>query len=303
VIYSLRSFALEGGEELRAEAEKMIEKGVSKRVENMLATFDSQEEWDFALVRQDLLMHYMLSVPGFEDGSLPTSEEDAETRAIEAGRKAFADKLAGLGEYSDQLLSLVMLHVLDEKWKDHLYDLDQLRNAIGYRSWGQKDPLIEYKHEAYTMFVDLMGDIHNTFTERFLRAQITFEQPRPLPPMFLSDDGAGENGELRRVTAPSRRYNALGVLEDVPLGEEEGTDATLDIAPAEAPKRGTAVRPEPTVHVGGKSSSLSKAMAGGPVPGIAGGPAGQKDWANVGRNDPCPCGSGKKFKKCHGQAV
>ena len=305
VIYSLRSFALEGGEELRAEAEKMIERGVSKRVENMLNTFDSQEEWDFALVRQDLLMHYMLAVPGFEDGSLPTSEEDAETRAIEAGRKAFADKLQSLGEYSDQLLSLVMLHVLDEKWKDHLYDLDQLRNAIGYRSWGQKDPLIEYKHEAYSMFVDLMGDIHNTFTERFLRAQITFEQPRPLPPMFLSDDGSGENGEPRRGPAPSRRYNALGVLEDVMPGEEsgEGTDATLDIAPAEAPKRGSAVRPEPTVHVAGKSSSLSKAMAGGPIPGVAGGPGGAKDWSNVGRNDPCPCGSGKKFKKCHGAAL
>ncbi len=171
VIYSLRTFALEGGEELKAEAEKMIEKGVSKRVENMLGEFDSQEEWDFALVRQDLLMHYMLAVPGFEDGSLPTSEEEATQRALEAGRKAFADKLASLGEYSDQLLALVMLHVLDEKWKDHLYDLDQLRNAIGYRSWGQKDPLIEYKHEAYNMFVDLMEDIHNTFTERFLRAQ------------------------------------------------------------------------------------------------------------------------------------
>ncbi len=303
VIYSLRSFALEGGEELKAEAEKMIEKGVSKRVENMLATFDSQEEWDFALVRQDLLMHYMLTVPGFEDGSLPTSEEDAETRAIESGRKAFADKLASLGEYSDQVLSLVMLHVLDEKWKDHLYDLDQLRNAIGYRSWGQKDPLIEYKHEAYNMFVDLMGDIHNTFTERFLRANIEFEQPRPLPPMFLSDDGSGENGEPRRVAPPTRRYNALGGLEDVPPGEEEGTDATLDIAPPEAPKRGTAVRPEPTVHVGGRSSSLSKAMAGAAIPGIPGAPGAQKDWANVGRNDPCPCGSGKKFKKCHGAAL
>jgi preprotein translocase subunit SecA len=302
VIYSLRSFALEGGEELTAEAEKMIEKGVSKRVENMLATFDSQEEWDFALVRQDLLMHYMLTVPGFEDGNLPTSGEEAETRVIEAGRKAFKDKLESLGEYRDQLLSLVMLHVLDEKWKDHLYDLDQLRNAIGYRSWGQKDPLIEYKHEAYNMFVDLMGDIHNTFTERFLRAQITFEQPRPLPPMFLSDDS--DNGAPRRIPAPpARRYNALGVLEDVPVDEIEGTDATLDIAPAEAPKRGTAVRPEPTVHVAGKSSSLSKAMAPTPVPGIAGGPGGQKDWSNVGRNDPCPCGSGKKFKKCHGAAL
>jgi preprotein translocase subunit SecA len=95
------------------------------------------------------------------------------------------------------------------------------------------------------------------------------------------------------------------VLEDVVPGEEagEGTDATLDIAPAEAPKRGSAVRPEPTVHVGGKSSSLSKAMAAGPVPGVAGGAGGAKDWSNVGRNDPCPCGSGKKFKKCHGAAL
>ncbi|MFL5484672.1 MAG: preprotein translocase subunit SecA [Gemmatimonadaceae bacterium] len=304
VIYSLRSFALEGGEELKAEAEKMIEKGVSKRVDNILAEFDSQEEWDFALVRQDLLMHYMLQVPGFEDGSLPTSEEEAEHRAVEAGRKAFGDKLASLGEYADQLLALVMLHVLDEKWKDHLYDLDQLRNAIGYRSWGQKDPLIEYKHEAYNMFVDLMDDIHNTFTERFLRAQITFEPRAPEPPpMFLSGPALDGNGEERVRRPPQKRYNALGVLEDV-VADGEGSDATLDIAPPEPPAKGTAVRPEPTVHVGGKSSSLSKAVAastamGAGVPGVPGGGA-QKDWSNVGRNDPCPCGSGKKFKKCHG---
>jgi preprotein translocase subunit SecA len=301
VIYSLRSFALEGGEELKAEAEKMVEQGVKKRVENMLGEFDSQEEWDFALVRQDLLMHYMLNVPGFEEGNLPTSESEAEQRAVEAGRKAFADKLKSLGEYAEQLLSLVMLHVIDEKWKDHLYDLDQLRNAIGYRSWGQKDPLIEYKHEAYSMFVDLMQDIHNTFTERFLRAQITFEAPQ-LPPPDLGGDGAGPNGRKpRRPQAPTRRYNALGVLEDVPPDEPEGTDETLDIGPEESPQPGASVHPEPTVHVGGKSSSLSKAMAGAAVPGVPGTPGGKAaDWSNVGRNDPCPCGSGKKFKKCHG---
>src|SRR4051812_421730 len=137
VIYSLRSFALDGGEELRGEAEKMLEKGITRRVENTLATFEKEEDWEFGLVRQDLLMHYMLNVPGFEEGNLPTSEAEAEQRAVESGRKAFADKLASLGEYAEQLLALVMLHVIDEKWKDHLYDLDQLRNAIGYRSWGQ----------------------------------------------------------------------------------------------------------------------------------------------------------------------
>jgi preprotein translocase subunit SecA len=301
VIYSLRTFALEGGEELKAEAEKMIEKGVTKRVENMLGEFDSQEEWDFALVRQDLLMHNLRTAPGFVAGPLPTCAAEATQRAVAAGRKAFADKLASLGEYSDQLLALVMLHVLDEKWKDHLYDLDQLRNAIGYRSWGQKDPLIEYKHEAYNMFVDLMEDIHNTFTERFLRAQITFEERQPLPPMFLSGPELDGDGEERAPRQPQKRYNALGVLEDVVVEGGDGTDATLDIAPPEAPTKGTAVRPEPTVHVGGKSSSLSKAIAAGTAMGTAGLPAGgQKDWTNVGRNDPCPCGSGKKFKKCHG---
>jgi preprotein translocase subunit SecA len=304
VIYSLRSFALEGGEELKAEAQKMVEKGVTKRVENMLGEFDSQEEWDFALVRQDLLMHYMLVVPGFEDGSLPGSEEEARKRAVDAGTKAFEDKLQSLGEYASQLLAIVMLHVLDEKWKDHLYDLDQLRNAIGYRSWGQKDPLIEYKHEAYNMFVDLMDDIHNTFTERFLRAQITFEErAAPPPPMYLSGPDLDGNGEDRPARGRKKQFNALGVMEEIDVDGGEGTDATLDIAPAEAPKKGTAVRPEPTVHVGGKSSSLSKAMTGGAiggVPGVPGVPGASADWSNVGRNDPCPCGSGKKFKKCHG---
>jgi len=304
VIYSLRSFALEGGEELKAEAQKMVEKGVTKRVENMLGEFESQEEWDFATRIRRVLMHYMLVVPGFEDGSLPGSEEEARQRAVGAGTKAFEEKLQSLGEYGSQLLAIVMLHVLDEKWKDHLYDLDQLRNAIGYRSWGQKDPLIEYKHEAYNMFVDLMDDIHNTFTERFLRAQITFEErAAPPPPMYLTGPDLDGNGEERAPRPRKKQFNALGVMEEIDVDGGEGTDATLDIAPAEAPKKGTAVRPEPTVHVGGKSSSLSKAMAGGAiggVPGVPGVPGGSADWSNVGRNDPCPCGSGKKFKKCHG---
>ena len=71
-----------------------------------------------------------------------------------------------------------MLSVLDERWKDHLYDLDQLRNAIQYRAWGQKDPLVEYKREAFEMFEDLMHDIQSTFTERFLKIQVSAEPPR-----------------------------------------------------------------------------------------------------------------------------
>ena len=120
--------------------------------------------------------------------------------------------------------------------------------------------------------------------------------------MFLSGPDLDGNGEERPPKPRKKQFNALGVMEEIDADGESGTDATLDIAPAEAPKRGAAVRPEPTVHLGSKSGPLSKALSGGiaGVPGVPGTPGGSADWSNVGRNDPCPCGSGKKFKKCHG---
>jgi preprotein translocase subunit SecA len=193
--------------------------------------------------------------------------------------------MQGLDVYAGQLLALVMLNVLDEKWKDHLYDLDQLRNAIHYRSWGQKDPLIEYKQEAYKMFVDLMNDIYNTFTERFLKVQLVFEQQPPAPPPPVQQK-------------PTKRYNALGILEDIPTDEPPpeaaGADAAVDVGPAQMPAtKPVAARKDPTIVGAGRARSLSD--NGG---GLKGG-----DWSNVGRNDPCPCGSGKKFKKCHGATL
>jgi preprotein translocase subunit SecA len=229
VVYSLRAFALEGGEELKAEARKMVERATKRRVENALETFDSQEEWDFEYVQKDLLMHYLLPVPEFEAETRPTSVEAAQAAAAEAGDRAFAQKLESLDAvrdpntnegFGDRILSLVMLGVIDEKWKDHLYDLDQLRSAIHYRSWGQKDPLVEYKQEAYTLFVDLMHDVANTFTDRFLKAQIVFEEPVP-PPLPLPMPDARPSGQ-----APKKRYNAFGILEDVPDDENPPHGAT-----------------------------------------------------------------------------
>jgi preprotein translocase subunit SecA len=288
VIYSLRSFALEGGEELKGEALKMIEKAINFRVETTLAEYEEAAQWDFDLLRQDLLMHYLLQVPEYEkEDHRPTELTSAQRVAVEAAKKAFWAKLANLDSvrdeagqpYGGRLLSLVMLNVLDEKWKDHLYDLDQLRNAIHYRSWGQKDPLIEYKHEAYTMFVDLMNDIYSTFSERFLKAQLIFEPPAPPPP------------PPQKAT---KKYNALGILEDIATSDDggsgNGTDTAVDIGPAEplAPKP-VAARKDPIVVGAGRTRSL----ANNPAPQNV-------DWSSVGRNDPCPCGSGKKFKKCHG---
>jgi preprotein translocase subunit SecA len=302
VIYSLRSFALEGGEELKGEAQKMIDKAMAQRVDTALAEYENAAEWDLPFLEQDLLMHYLVRVPEFENPDRrPTSLEDAQEVTRVAARKAFVDKLASLDQtkdeagrgYGDRLLSLVMLNVLDEKWKDHLYDLDQLRNSIHYRSWGQQDPLIEYKREAYSMFVDLMNDIYNTFTERFLKVQLMFEPA--VPDVMAQRNGAGDAGK------PKKRYNALGILEDIPDemvestngdGNGKGPDEVMDIAADEPPKPDVVARRDPLIVGAGRTRSLNSS----PVPANV-------DWTNVGRNDPCPCGSGKKFKKCHGATL
>ncbi|MCU0625347.1 MAG: preprotein translocase subunit SecA [Gemmatimonadaceae bacterium] len=231
VVYSLRDFALEGGEELKGEARKMVEKAVARRVETALADYDNAEQWDLAVLQQELLMQYLLQVPAFaEGGTRPATIPDAQQAAVEAALAAFDQKLVELdlvrdqaGEgISGQLLAHVMLMVLDEKWKDHLYDLDQLRAAIHYRSWGQKDPLVEYKQEAYTMFVDLMQDVYHTFAERFMKAQVVLEGPEEFAASNGEWGGAAPTPAPAAERAlPTKRYNAFGILEDIPPEELE----------------------------------------------------------------------------------
>ena len=143
------------------------------------------------------------------------------------------------------------------------------------------------------MFVDLMNDIYNTFSERFLKVQLVMEQPAP-PPVYS------------RPEKPTKRYNALGILEDIPVddgkpalpilvivGTPNGADGAVDIGPAEEPtEKPVTARKDPLIVGAGRTRSLS-----------GGNSAATADWSNVGRNDPCPCGSGKKFKKCHGATV
>jgi preprotein translocase subunit SecA len=249
------------------------------------------------------MMHYLISIPVVSDPRADgVALETIRDTAVAAGRAAFDAKMKSLAEHADRVLSLVMLNVLDEKWKDHLYDLDQLRGAIHYRSWGQKDPLIEYKQEAYTMFVDLMSDISHSFAERFLRVQL---MPNP------------QVAQAPQPRPVSRRFNAMGVVEQADAGV---TGAGAGVTGAGAGGAGAGGADSGASAAGpndAEASGLNAPPAAGASPpprlvgpGIGrvaqsgtGAPAGRGaagDWSNVGRNDPCPCGSGKKFKKCHG---
>jgi preprotein translocase subunit SecA len=280
VIYSQRLFALEGGEELKAEAIRMIEAAMVRTVDEFTATSKHPEEWDLATLAEQLQMRFLVSVRALGSEAFRSRAEVLAAVQHEA-REAFRRKVQALDEYgrsvrlvdaagqpvqienlAEQFLSQVMLRVIDEKWKDHLYDLDQLRNAITYRAWGQKDPLIEYKKEAYDMFVDLMGDLRATFTEQFLKGQVTINVAPPPPPPPRTYTGPDLPGAGARVRSGAAEF----VAEDALVG-----------GPA---------RP--------------RALAGTASGALAGGGLGPGGYPKVGRNDPCPCGSGKKYKKCHG---
>ena len=268
VIYSLRLFALEGGEELRAEAVRMIEQAVERLADELIGDAKDAYQWDRALMETEFLLKFLISIPGLADPAKIRSRDELVRAAQQAGRAAFEAKLdyfkeieskVGAQNLGGQALSHIMLTVIDEKWKDHLYDLDQLKAAIQYRAWGQKDPLVEYKQEGYDMFVGLMRDVHATFAERWLKLQIEVGPP------------PGDTG------GPGVRGPRPG-----PVGR---------------PRRPTpmvASKPEADGLIRGDTPALPTPTPGVQVP---------NPYAGVGRNDPCPCGSGKKFKKCHGAAV
>ena len=144
------------------------------------------------------------------------------------------------------------------------------------------------------MFEDLMHDLANTFTERFLKAQLVFE-PSPME----SFEPAPTMADFpRQEGRPTKRFNALGILEDIPPEELELVDAIdeeVDIDFEEAEETGTAEPARPVVRgtpaVVGAGPVRSLEVGGGTLP---------PGWESTPRNNACPCGSGKKFKKCHG---
>jgi preprotein translocase subunit SecA len=160
-----------------------------------------------------------------------------------------------------------MLQIVDGQWKDHLYSLDHLKEGIGLRGYGQRDPLVEYKKESYGLFQDM-------------KARIEEEMVRYL---FWLRPVIGEGAEAAPVL-PAR-------------------PAPRRPSPANVTMSHPAAEPVPA-FAGAARSASSSASRQGPTPARTGGDdvikTVKRDEPKVGRNDPCPCGSGKKYKKCHG---
>ena len=283
VIYSQRLYALEGGEELKAEAQRMIDSAVERLADGLIAEYDDPGQWDRELFETEFLQKFLISIPGVTDAAKIKTRDELVRAAQQAGREAFQEKLRylkdiesriGAAKLGEQALSHVTLSVIDEKWKDHLYDLDQLREGIYYRAWGQKDPLVEYKQEAFEMFVGLMHDLQGTFAERWFKLQIQVDPAPPPPPGMQRSPSRGVTGPAGGLPGASRRQTPM-------VASKAAADGLVT----------TGEPPPPSVQRGGSARGVAE-------PAFATNP-----YVGVGRNDPCPCGSGKKFKKCHGAAA
>lgn len=284
VIYDLRLFALEGGEDLKGEIWEMMEHAATDAIDEYLPMEQNAEHWDLAGLRRRLILDFFLMVQDLPEENDPEHEierHEVEEWVIEGLRKSFHHKIDTLGEHAEQIMSYIMLSVIDEKWKDHLYDLDHLKASIGFRGWGQKDPLVEYKKEAYEMFVDLMGDLRKTLSSYFFRAQFGQPQQRRQAPQRLNYSGPVEPGA--EAAASRAQQPGRGRGRPAPAVDELGMSTRA------AAGVGTPAGPDPRALATNRDESGERERT--PVT-VEDGP---------GRNDPCPCGSGKKFKKCHGR--
>jgi preprotein translocase subunit SecA len=208
---------------------------------------------------------------------------DGEARLSVAGRSVLAPIERNL-----------MMQVVDGQWKDHLYSLDHLKEGIGLRGYGQRDPLVEYKKESYTLFAAMKQRVDEETVRYLWRLRPTFGRAEPPPEMLHSV----ESVDVPAAPAPPRRASPAPVAQKAPA------------APAifSQPRRLQENRPAPPAAA--TSSGIFGAPAATatvPKPARVGGDDAhrtvRRDMPKVGRNDDCPCGSGKKYKKCHGAGL
>ena len=243
IIYGMRRQILDGASQADTVAEWM-EDIVGGTLDGYAPEEAHAEEWDLPGLGEALHRQFDLRIP-------PARYEDVVSRdglhelVTDAVKARYAEREHELGtELLRALERHEMLIVLDTQWKDHLLSIDHLKEGIGLRGYGQRDPLTEYKKEAFDLFQDMVERVKGAVVERLFKVQVVRDAPMELPAM----------------TAWARTQEMRG---EVP-GERPGGSPPLSIAasrPAPAPRTPTGVK--------------------------------------IGRNDPCYCGSGKKYKKCH----
>ena len=216
------------------------------------------EQWELADLAADVQRVFNLNLPieewGKEDGIDETNLRERIEKAVD---EMMAAKAANMGPELMRFIERnVLIQTLDAVWKEHLYALDHLRQGIGLRAYGQRDPLNEYKSEAFALFNAMLVELKERITGMLSRVELAPERPMAPPPV------------MQMVESHAEPQSAL----------------SSDLALAEAPAPPRII-----------------SMAPNRIPAID--PHDESTWAATPRNAQCPCGSGKKYKHCHGRLV
>ena len=221
------------------------------------------EQWKIGELKEEVQRIFGLDLPvdewAKEEG---IADEEIKTRLTDQTDRLFAQRAATYGpDVWRQVEKSVLMQLFDQSWKDHLLHLDHLRQGIGLRAYGQKDPLNEYKREAFNLFSDLLTGLREQVVALLATLQLRMEEPPPMPGSAM----------------PAGMHE---IHEDPQFAAAMSDDPAFDPADPD----------------GGGVATLHR-----PRPAVTPDPNDPATWGKVSRNAPCPCGSGKKFKHCHGR--
>ncbi len=252
IIYGERQRAFSDSD-LREHIREMIDDVLEGAIEQYAPQSTLPDEWDLRGLNDWTLRRFGIHAR-FDEIDMETAEGEQILESLRrVVHQAYDEKEKRLGpEVMREIEQIGLVRAVDGRWKDHLYAMDLLKEGIGLRAYGQKDPLIEYKNEGFDLFSEMISDVKLETVEFLFRVQV--REPQRMEEPALAPSGA----------IFSSHDSSASSLNQAP--EQPGPDA-------------------------GQPKSPPKSLAQAPIR------VGEK----VGRNDPCPCGSGKKFKKCCGQ--
>ncbi|MCL2818444.1 MAG: preprotein translocase subunit SecA [Actinomycetia bacterium] len=263
-IYGERTNILQG-KDLSERINTMISEVIAQNVAIHCLEGSPKEQWD-----TKGLYRWFSDFSGISDGIKKRIKEASSAQALQSDldglvHRAYTAKVERIGaEKMREIERYVMLQMIDARWMQHLQEMDYLKEGVGLRAIGQRDPVVEYKNEAYEMFSDLVDSINEDFLRMLFHVELTQAEP-----------------QTQKSVIESANYSAPS-----PDSAVSATAAAAQSAGVQTPNE--------------KQMQAAAAMAGGGGATKTVVKDANDPYAQVGRNDPCPCGSGKKYKKCHG---
>jgi preprotein translocase subunit SecA len=279
VIYARRLQVIDG-EDLNARTQELLEAAMVAAVERTCPT-EFKEEWELDRLLAEVQQYYPteFTVEDLEEATGTSQLADSlVTEALEFYEQHSAG-LPGGEEMARQVERDVMLQIIDQRWREHLAEMDYLREGINLRAMGQQDPLVAWQREGFSMFGQLMDAIDDDYLRYVLHVEAVVEQ--------------GEGPDFDRAVYEAADDPVVDPALFAPaLAAERGVQQDALIAPQPGPAR--------SAPSAGPSAGPGAAPVG-PAP-VEQAPLVKAPQEKIGRNDPCWCGSGKKFKLCHGAA-